>query len=197
MRLSSLFRRMGRTALLALVAAVLMAAFFLAVIMGQPQKTPEKAVQPLPSPLPGSVYIGHIDELGALLDIFPAPVMAAMNSSALTLVQGSADDVPYEEGVARVVSLAYRTADGQGVLVQSICPARALSVMGKGDFTLTGKAGHPLAGIRSIWMESAQAVRMHAQGDEALYVITLPNQEASALRQITSLMQTYRGSAPQ
>ncbi len=189
-------RKALRNLLVILLAAVVLTAFFLAIIMGQPQGNAPAAVeQPLLPPLTETVAIDAPDELAQLLNAFPAPVMAAMHVGSLTFVQGAAADVPFETGAARCVTLTYVTAEGGPVTVQSIYPARALDVMGKGDFVLTGTAGHPLAGLRSVRMEQPGWVRMHAQSDEALYVITMPEGLSASLRNITAAMQLYQGES--
>lgn len=188
------WKRILHSALLLALTVVLLCAFFLAVIMGQPQDAPDSAAeQPLLPALSAPLLISEQSQLMTLLDAFPAPVLAAMSSTAMTFIQGECGDVPFEDGYARIATLTYQTADGAEVTVQSIYPARALDVMGKGDYAISGTAGQPLAGLRSIRMERDGAVRMHAQGEEALYVVTLPAASSAVLRQLTSTLQLYRG----
>ncbi len=191
---SPLTKRLLRIVLTVLLTLALMCTFFLAVIMGQPQPGPEGAAQPLPSPLAAGLRIASGDHLNDLLSAFPAPMMAAMNTHALLFVQGDVADVPFEDGVARVATLLYATQDGQAVTVQSIYPARAIGVLGKNGLTISGNAGQPLAGLPSIRMDSESLVRMHAQGEEALYAVTMPAASSAAMRQITSAMQLYQSA---
>lgn len=189
-----LWRRMVKAVLASLLTVVLLSAFYLAVIMGNPHKEEGEGgmaalEQPLLSALPAPVTIREQSQLSQLRAAFPAPMMAAMNSSAMTLVEGACRDVPFENGLARTVTLTYRTAEGGIITVESIYPARALSLVGKGDYTLSATAGLTLAGYRSVRMENDHAVRMHAQGAEALYVVTLPALSAQALRTLTSTLQ--------
>lgn len=194
----SLGRRIVRTALLTLLTVVLLAAFYIAVIMGNPQEEASSALsaqqdQPLVSALDNALLITAEDELGTLLNAFPAPMMAAMRSTVLTFEKGVCRDVPFEDGLGRISTLTYRTAEGAAVTVSSIYPARALSLIDKADFTISGDAGLPLAGLRSVRMENTASIRMHAQGSEALYVVTLPRLSAAALRTLTSTLQLYQG----
>ncbi|MDD6051635.1 MAG: hypothetical protein PUC00_10290 [Clostridiales bacterium] len=189
-----LWRRMLKAVLASLLTVVLLSAFYLAVIMGNPHKEEGEGgmaalEQPLLSALPAPVTIREQSQLSQLRAAFPAPMMAAMNSSAMALVEGACRDVPFENGLARTVTLTYRTAEGGIITVESIYPARALSLVGKGDYTLSATAGLTLAGYRSVRMENDHAVRMHAQGAEALYVVTLPALSAQALRTLTSTLQ--------
>lgn len=195
---TSLGRRIVRTVLMALLTVVLLAAFYIAVIMGNPQEAESSALtvrqdQPLVSPLDNPLLITSEGDLGAVLNRFPAPMMAAMHSTVLTFEKGVCRDVPFENGLGRIATLTYRTAEGAAVTVSSIYPARALSLIDKADFTISANAGLPLAGLRSVRMENTANIRMHAQGSEALYVVTLPRLSATALRTLTSTLQLYQG----
>lgn len=193
-----LWRRIIKAVLMTALTIVLLAAFYIAVIMGNPQEEESSAItakqdQPLLSAMASPILITQQGQLGLLLSEFPAPVMAAMNSTVMTFQQGLVQDVPFEDGLGRSVTLTYRTAEGAPVTVTSIYPARALSLVEKADYTISGTAGLPLAGLRSVRMENAANVRMHAQGTDALYVVTLPNQSATMLRTLTSTLQLYQG----
>lgn len=195
---TSLGRRIVRTILLTLLTVVLLLAFYIAVIMGNPQEEESSALtarqdQPLVTALDNALLITSEGDLGTLLDAFPAPMMAAMRSTVLTFEKGVCRDVPFEDGLGRMATLTYRTAEGATVTVSSIYPARALSLIDKADYTISADAGLPLAGLRSVRMENTASIRMHAQGSEALYVVTLPRLSATALRTLTSTLQLYQG----
>lgn len=193
-----LWRRAVKGILAALLTIALLAAFYIAVIMGNPQEAESSAVtakqdQPLVTAMSSPLMITDQGQLGLLLKEFPAPVMAAMHSTALSFQQGLCEDVPFEDGLGRRVTLTYRTAEGAAVTVVSLYPARALELIDKADYTISGTAGLPLAGLRSVRMTNASSVRMHAQGSDALYVVTLPELSATALRTLTSSLQLYQG----
>ena len=95
--------------------------------------------------------------------------------------------------MARIVTLTYRTEDFYTLTVPSIYPARALELMGQGDYVFSGGAGQLMATLRTIRMEDGSSIRLHAQGDEALYVFTAPDVSADVLRQWTSSLQLYVG----
>lgn len=191
-------RRIVRTVLLTVLTVLLLAAFYIAVIMGNPQEGESSALtvqqdQPLLSPLDNALLITAESDLSAMLNSFPAPMMAAMHSNVLTFEKGVCRDVPFEDGLGRIATLTYRTTEGAAVTVSSIYPARAVSLIDKADFTISADAGLPLAGLRSVRMENTSNIRMHAQGSEALYVVTLPRLSAAALRSLTSTLQLYQG----
>ena len=193
-----LWRQIVKAVLATLLTIVLLAAFYLAVIMGNPQEEESSAItpkmdQPLLNAMSSPIMITQQSQLGALLEAFPAPVMAAMNTPAMAFQQGLCEDVPYEGGLGRKVTLTYRTAEGAAVTVVRLYPARARELVPKADYTISGTTGLPLAGLRSVRMENAASVRMHAQGTDAIYVVTLPVLSASALRTLTSTLQLYQG----
>lgn len=193
------WQRVLRAALTVLTSLLLIAVFYVAVVMGQPQgsadmKDSVSADQPLLPPLPAAVRITDAADIPLISEAFPAPVMCPMYGNALILVEGVCSDVAFEDGLARIVTLTYRTEDFDTLTVTSIYPARALSLMGKGDYTFSSMAGQPMATLRSIRMENASTIRLHAQGEEALYVFTAPVVGTDVLRQWTSTLQLYVGS---
>ena len=193
------WRRSVKAVLAALLTVVLLAAFYLAVIMGNPQEEDSSSAitvnmdQPLPEAMSSPLLIRQQSQLNLLLDAFPAPVMAAVNTAALVFEHGLCEDVSFEDGMARRVTLTYRTTEGASVTVVSLYPARALKLIPKADYTISDTTGLPLAGLRSVRMENKQTIRMHAQGEDALYVVTLPTLSAPALRTLTSSLQRYQG----
>ena len=195
---SPLWQRAVKAVLVTLLTVVLLAAFYIAVIMGNPQEAESAAItakedQPLVEAMSAPLLITDQGQLGLLLKEFPAPVMAAMQTSALTFQQGLCEDVPFEDGFGRRITLTYRTAESGTVTVVSLYPARALELISKEDYIISGTAGLPLAGLRSVRMQNASTVRMHAQGSDALYIVTLPDMSATALRTLTSTLQLYQG----
>ena len=191
-----LWRRGIKAVLLTLLTIVLLAAFYLAVVMGNPQEDTAPAArqeQPLLSALDAPVIISDAGQLGQVLAAFPAPVMAASNPSVAAFESGICQDVPFEDGLGRIVTLAYRTAEGDALTVTSIYPARATALIEKGEYTISSTAGLPLAGLRSVRMEAPGSICMHAQGAEALYVVTLPELSGMALRTLTATLQLYQG----
>ena len=192
-----LWRRSIKAVLLTALTIVLLAAFYLAVVMGTPQQEGSAVTarqdQPLLSALPSAVFILEEGQMGQVLNAFPAPVLAAMNAAALRFESGLCEDVSVEGGLGRKVTLSYRTAEDAVVTLVSIYPARATSLITKGDYLLSDTFGLPLAGLRSVRMEKPGSICMHAQGEEALYVVTLPALSAASLRTLTTTFQLYQG----
>ncbi len=182
-----------------LLCLMLMAVFYVAVIMGQPQEdeaAPIAAVQdqPLLSPLPSAIFISDAAQMDQILAAFPAPLMHAASGNALTFVQGQCHDVSFEGGLGRIATFTYRTENGDSLIITSIYPARALALLGKGDLIISGTAGQSMAGLRSVRMENETTIRLHAQGPEAIYALTTAKQNSAVLRQLTAALQLSEGT---
>lgn len=182
---------------MALLCLLLMAAFYLAVIIGQPQEdetastvTP-RTDQPLLSAGQDVVTITSADDL-PLLRMFPAPALTP-TTSGWPLVVGTCYDVAFENGMGRILTLTYQASDMIQVTLTSIYPARAITLLEKGDYRISASLGATLAGLRSIRMENAESIRLHAQGEEALYVMITPLLEENSLRSIAGQMTLTEG----
>ena len=185
-----------------LAAALMIAAFYVAVVLGQPQENPEKVVvsqtQPVLTASP-AVTLTAESELNAMLQAFPATALYAVDGSGLTLTGGMSYDAAYEDGFARIMILNYTTeVNGRQVTmsVQSIYPARAMEFVQKGDYHIAHVAGQSLAGMQSVRMEDGEHIRLHAQAEEGIYVLTIPAMTADELAAVTRSLQLYTKEAP-
>lgn len=189
-------RRVLKAAVSVLLTVLLAVVFYVAVVLGEPQDV-EQVVEPLKDqPLlqaSPAITIDSENQLSALLNPYPVPVMCALSGSGLTLTAGVSYDVAFESGFGRIVSLTYANAMGQQMTVETIYPARALSLMGRGDYHLSGTAGQSLAGMRSVRMENGTSIRLHAQAEEAIYVVTMPKLDSSELIALTRSLQLFEG----
>lgn len=181
----------------ALLTAVLVAVFYVAVVLGHPQENPEKVVvsqsQPVLTASPAQT-LTTAAELEGMLRAFPVPALYAVEGSELTLTGGTSGDIAFEDGFARIMQLNYTAQlNGQTVemSVQSIYPARALQFVPKGDYHIAGVAGQPLAGMKSVRMENGANIRLHVQAEEGIYVLTVPAMSADELAAVTRPLQLY------
>ena len=138
---------------MALLCLLLMAAFYLAVIIGQPQEdetastvTP-RTDQPLLSAGQDVVTITSADDLPLLLRMFPAPALTP-TTSGWPLVVGTCYDVAFENGMGRILTLTYQASDMIQVTLTSIYPARAIALLEKGDYRISASLGATLAGLQ-------------------------------------------------
>lgn len=100
-------------------------------------------------------------------------------------------DKPFEKGYGRILRLVYQTDSGMEVQVDSIYPARAISLMEGGSYRISGTAGHTVAGCNTVRMETASHIRLHMQTDQGLYSITIPSEGAEGLTAVVRTLHLY------
>lgn len=190
-------RKALRIILGTVAAVVLVAVFYVAVVLGQPQENPDAVIvsqsQPLLTASP-AMSLASADQLDGLLQAFPVPMLYAVEGSGLTLTAGMSYDAAYGDGFARIAVLNYTTEiSGRQVelSLQSIYPARALEFVPKGDYHIGEVAGQSLAGMQSVRMEDGEHIRLHAQAAEGIYVLTVPVLTADELATVTRSLQLY------
>lgn len=180
-----------------LAAAGLIAVFYVAVVLGQPQEDPDKVKvsqdQPVLTASPAQ-SLTSAGELDSLLQAFPVPMLYAVEGSGLTLTAGMSYDAAYETGFARIAVLQY-TAEVSGrqveMSVQSIYPARALTFVPRGDYHIAEVAGQSLGGMQSVRMEDGEHIRLHVQDAQGIYVLTVPMMNSEELTTVTRSLQLY------
>lgn len=185
--------------LMTLLAVILVALFYLAVILGQPEE-PENAIdidqtQPLLTASP-ALNIQSERQVAALAEAFPVPVLAFMEGMGPVLVSGTSYDQAYEGGFARICELRYTTDNGLEITLATIYPARAVELLGKDGYTLTGAAAQNLTGLTAVRMENADHIRLHAQASDAIYALTLPKLTDDTITTVTRVLELVsKGSA--
>ena len=173
------------------LTAILIAVFYLAVVLGQPTAdeddvtVADAASQPLLSPSPAESITAE-SQLTELISHFPTPVLSFVAGTGPTLIAASSYDTAFENGFARILDLTYTMEDGGTVQLRTIYPARALSLIDRGDYHLNQATSLSMAGLKAVKMENQSTIRLHAQGTEALYVVTLPQMSGD---EISSLMK--------
>lgn len=178
--------------LMTLLAMILVALFYLAVILGQPEE-PENAIdidqtQPLLTASP-ALNIQSERQVAALAEAFPVPVLAFMEGMGPVLVSGTSYDQAYEGGFARICELRYTTDNGLEITLTTIYPARAVELLGKDGYTLTGAAAQNLTGLTAVRMENADHIRLHAQASDAIYALTLPKLTDDTITTVTRVLE--------
>lgn len=178
--------------LMTLLAMILVALFYLAVILGQPEE-PENAIdidqtQPLLTASP-ALNIQSERQVAALAEAFPVPVLAFMEGMGPVLVSGTSYDQAYEGGFARICELRYTTDNGLEITLTTIYPARAVELLGKDGYTLTGAAAQNLTGLTAVRMENADHIRLHAQASDAIYALTLPKLTDDTIMTVTRVLE--------
>ena len=188
-------RRTILQVLLKVVTALLTAALIVLIgallVLAQPkQEDTEKAEpQPLLTASP-AMNIEAETDLRSLVESFPVPVLSFMSGSGMSFVSGTSSDAGLEGGFGRIVSLYWQTQDGDPLILQSIYPASALSLLEKG-YHFSAVAGPTLFGMDSVRMENADTVRVHAATDTGLYVLTVPKSAASKISSLSRSLQLF------
>ena len=177
--------------LTAVLSAAVLVSLGVALVLAQPQKdqAAKPASQPLLSPAP-AVTISDESEMRALVLSFPEPVMSFVSGSGFTFLSGTSADMALDGGFGRVASLYWQTPNGDTVLLQSIYPASALSLLDDG-YHFSNIAGPTLFGSVSVRMESHDYLRVHAATDAALYVMTMPRSSSSRVAELSRYLQLY------
>ena len=176
------------TGLLSVALIVLVGAL---LVLAQPKPEDSKKAEPQPlldaSP---AVNISVETDLRTLVESFPVPVLSFMSGSGMTFVSGTSYDVGLTGGYGRVAALYWQTADGEPLILESIYPASALSLLEEG-YHFSGIAGPSLFGAASVRMENADTVRIHAATDTGLYVVIVPKSAASGISAMSRSLQLF------
>ena len=177
--------------LTALLSLALMAAVGFLLVLAQPKaddrETPVS--QPLLTASP-AFSISSEGELRSLVESFPVPVLSFMSGSGMVFVSGSSSDIGLQGGFGRVVTLNWQTPDGDPMMLQSIYPASALSLLNNG-YHFSPVAGPTLFGADSVRMENAGTVRIHAATETGLYAVTVPRSSARNLSALSRSLQLF------
>ena len=191
--------RSGRRTILQVLLKVVTALFSVALIvligallvLAQPKRedTEKAEPQPLLTASP-AMNIEAETDLRSLVESFPVPVLSFMSGSGMSFVSGTSSDAGLEGGFGRIVSLYWQTQDGDPLILQSIYPASALSLLEKG-YHFSAVAGPTLFGVDSVRMENADTVRVHAATDTGLYVVTVPKSAASKISSLSRSLQLF------
>ena len=188
-------RRTFLQVLLKVVTALLTAALIVLIgallVLAQPKRedTEKAEPQPLLTASP-AMNITVETDLRSLVESFPVPVLSFMSGSGMSFVSDTSSDAGLEGGFGRIVSLYWQTQDGDPLILQSIYPASALSLLEKG-YHFSAVAGPTLFGMDSVRMENADTVRVHAATDTGLYVLTVPKSAASKISSLSRSLQLF------
>ena len=175
-----------------LVLAAALALATVSLILAQPQQdetVPAETALPV-SPSP-AVTVDSEEDLAELIAGFPIPVVSFMSGSGMRFVSATAADTAHGSGFARVATLYWQTPEGEGVMLQSICPADALELLEDPSFHFSSIAGPSLFGTASVRMENEQVIRIHTATAHGLYVFSLPKSLAGSVSGLSRSLQLF------
>lgn len=171
---------------------VSMALITVSLILAQPQSDEKKTSEPGPALTPSpAINISKEEELGSLISSFPIPVMSFMSGSGMRFVSATASDTAYHGGFARMATLYWQTPEGEGVILQSICPADTLDLLKDSEWHFSQIAGPTLFGIPTVRMENESMIRIHATTENGLYVFTLPASLSGSVSFLSRSLQLF------
>ena len=178
-----------------LLLFVLLALGAAALILAKPQeKTAETAAERPSNVSIPAVTVEAENDLVQLVSGFPAPVMSFMSGSGMTFVSATSADAAVSGGFGRVATLYWQTADGEPLILQSIWPADALSLLQDG-YHFSRYLGPSLFGNPSVRMENDDSVRLHVATDKALYVFLVPRSLSGQLNALCRSLQLFTANA--
>ena len=178
-----------------LCAVLLLALAAVSLILAKPSsdKDAPPAGEPARSASP-ALDIREETGLVRLVSEFPAPVMSFMSGSGMTFVSATSADAAVAGGFGRVATLYWQTEDGEPLILQSIWPADALSLLEDG-FHFTPYTGPTLFGASSVRMENGDTLRIHTATDQGLYVLILPRSLSGRLSALCRSLQLFTANS--
>ena len=173
------------------VSAALLAFLAASLILAKPQEEHrETAVSPPSQNASPAISIDSETDLVQLVSSFPAPVMCFMSGSGMTIVSATSADTAYSGGFGRVATLYWQTPEGEPLILQSIWPADALTLLEEG-YHFMPYAGPTLFGNTSVRMENDASLRIHVTTGEGLYVLLLPRSLRDQVGSISRSLQLF------
>lgn len=174
-----------------LIAVALLALLAASLIIAKPQESGQVSVSAGPSSESSpAVSVESEQDLPELISSFPAPVMSFMSGSGMTFVSATSADAAVSGGFGRIATLNWQTPEGEPVMLRSIWPADALSLL-EGGYHFMPYAGPALFGSASVRMENDETVRIHVTTDQALYVVLLPRALSSQTGTLCRSLQLF------
>ena len=172
-----------------ILTAILFAAVCFVLVMAHPKPDKEKtgAPQPLLTASP-ALAVSSMADMKPLVQSFPVPVMTFLDTAGMTFDCASSEDAALPGGTGRIASIWWKTEDGEEVILQSIYPANAFSLL-EGGYHFSNVGGPMLFGSQSVRMEKADTVRIHAAVDTGLYVMIVPKSLASQVAALSRSLQ--------
>ena len=170
------------------LSIVFVALFYIIAIIIEPEDPAQNQDNTAynPSQLLSSKEPLHIESAAQIIDFtyqFPAPLLFLQESDTIEFLQADMYDLAYNQGFARVARLSYAINGAAPVYLHCIYPKEAFTLLGGNQFHLMTSQEY-LGAFPAVRMENSESARLHAQGNLALYSLTLPT---TIKDQLTSL----------
>jgi len=159
-----------------------MVVFYLTVILSMPDDNAPLTAQDTPAPIltrtGAPAFIDSESDIPTLAAAFPAPLMRLLPTQDITFSTGRAYDTAFEGAFAREAELVYVMDDGTQLSLRSVYPRHAFALLEKQGYSLSYLTGYTFMNLPAVRMDSDGWIRFHAQGSDALYILSLPRQSA-------------------
>ena len=177
---------------------ILAALFYLTAILGQPHDVESDAGQSTQPPVAASpaFILEYAEQLQAMIEAFPVPVLAGAPGNSLTLVSGVSRDAAFEGHFGRILTLRYQDADGHKMEVISVYPARALTLLPTEGLRLTGETEWNLAGYPAVRMTGRDSSLLYTQTSEGLYAAVIQGASKDVIAQLIRPLQLWSSPSP-
>lgn len=167
---------LGILLMLALVAA------YLFLLLGEPEEEAKYAApiseEVITMPMSALDVPGEAD-VQYLADTFRQPVLSI--GSGVSMQKARIYDTALHGGYARRVTLTYAFEDGTQLLVESMRPTSAVSLLKQSGYTLDATALYSLGGLNAARMDNAAQTCVFGQSDTAVYAVICPASHADEL----------------
>lgn len=185
-------------AILGLILSLALVYVFL--LIGEPEEDTQLSQQTqaqeeiIRVPIAATQMDGTAD-LNALAVNFGMPVLT-LQGAPVTLQKASLFDTAFRGGYARRFQLTYAYPTGETMLVESIRPTAAVSLVARGSYSLNVAQLYTLGGMDAVRMDSGDAVLLMARGLDAAYAVTLPKAYADTLATLLKQCVLMQPTAP-
>lgn len=125
--------------------------------------------------------------VSAIAETFGQPVLS-LYGSALSMTQSRIYDTAFGGGYARRATLTYTFEDGAKLLVESIRPTGAVTLLRGSGYSLDADTLYAIGGVDAARMDNDQQICVFGQTGNAVYAVTCPKSHAEELE--TLLKQT-------
>lgn len=181
-RKPSLISRMVKRVALGVLFILALAFAYVFLLLGEPDEDAKYMQKPVEETI--TMPMGALDVPGEidaqrLADSFGEPVLTL--SQMLAMYKSRIYDTAFEGEYARCVTITYTFEDGQILLVESMRPTSAVSLLKREGYTLDASALYTMGGLNAARMENDQQICVFAQSDTAVYAVTCPVSHAEEL----------------
>ena len=197
-RKPSLASRVIRRIALGVLLILALAFAYIFLLLGEPDDeakyVPKTVEETITMPMSALDVPGESD-VQKLADSFGQPVLAV--NQLLTMYKSRIYDTALDGEYARCVTITYTFEDGQQLLVESMRPTSAVTLLKQEDYTLDASALYTMGGLNAARMHNDTQICVFAQSDTAVYAVTCPvthAEELANLLRYTTLVAPAAGN---